>query len=560
MSHLALSRRAVLRWGAASLSLGPLGALPAWAQRASPVAAGIGLHLSNRLGYGPVPGELARLDRLGLAGYLAEQLEPQRLPLPASLTSALGQLSTLAWGQGELIERYRRAAKAGRQEKSAMAAGERKGESAKHELTHQVGFEAAQARILRALHSPRQLEEVLVEFWFNHFNVFIGKGLCRVLVGHYEQHAIRPHVLGRFRDLLGATAKHPAMLFYLDNWMSVAGCSAPAADNPKRPSGLNENYARELMELHTLGVDGGYSQRDVTELARIFTGWGIHMRPTGDSAFQFAADRHDNGEKQWLGQRVQPSGQAEGERALDLLARHPATARHLSRKLAQYFVADEPTQALVDRLAQRYVQSDGDLKVVLRTLFDSPEFSAPAAQQSKFKPPYRYLLSALRASEAREVEVKPLVAVLQRLGMPLYGSPTPDGYKYTEQAWLNPDAMQSRVTFATAFASGRLPELQDDAGGMGGEMDPKTARKAAKAEKQASKGADKGAKGDKPLADMEDKAARISNSRSWGPVNADNLLQTLGPAISTRTREVVAQTDAALRAAVVLGSPDFMRH
>ncbi|TDM08111.1 MAG: DUF1800 domain-containing protein [Ideonella sp. MAG2] len=521
-----------------------------------PLAAG--LRGAQPPGYGPAPGQLAQLSQQGWQAYVQEQLEPQRIPLPAALSSALAGFQTLGWSQSELLEKFRRAAKEGRQ---AKADKDKSGGSLKHDLVRQVGSEAAEARILRALHSPRQLEEVLVEFWFNHFNVFVGKGICRVLMGSYEQQAIRPFVLGRFRDMLGATAKHPAMLFYLDNWMSVGtgtagGMAGP--DKPKKSSGLNENYARELMELHTLGVDGGYTQRDVTELARIFTGWGINMRPEGDSAFQFAPARHDAGEKQWLGRRVSPQGQAEGEMALDVLAKHPSTARHISRKLAQYFVADQAPAALVDKLAARFTQTDGDLKAVMRQLLESPEFSAASARQAKFKPPYRYVLSSLRASDAHDIEIRPLIAVLQRLGMPLFGSPTPDGYKYTEQAWLSPDALQARVTFATAFASGRLPELKsgddaDDDNMMEGK--PGKRGKPDKADKP-----NKGQKGDTRMVDMEDKAARVGNGRFWGAVDATALLNALGPAISAQTRTVIEQSEPALRAALVLGSPDFMRY
>ncbi|MBQ0936355.1 DUF1800 domain-containing protein [Ideonella paludis] len=555
MSEAHLTRRSALRWALASAAGGwlPWGAVSAQAQASvpTPAATAMALHLSQRLGYGPVPGQLRHVSQQGWQAYVNEQLEPQRLPLPAELSSALAGLKTLSWSQTELIEQYRRFTKEAR---VAKQQDEAKGNPQRAQLARQVGLEAGEARVLRALYSPRQLEEVLVEFWFNHFNVFIGKGLCRVLMGSYEQQAIRPFVLGRFRDMLGATAKHPAMLFYLDNWMSV-GTGTPGAraagDQPKKPSGLNENYARELMELHTLGVDGGYTQRDVTELARIFTGWGLNMRPDGDdSAFQFAPRRHDPGEKEWLGRRIKPQGQAEGELALDVLAKHPSTARHISRKLAQYFVADEPPASLVDKLAARFTQTDGDLKVVTRTLLESPEFAAPSAQGNKFKPPYRYLLSALRAADTQNIQVRPLVAVLQRLGMPLFGSPTPDGYKYTERAWLSPDALQSRVSFATAFAAGRLPGAQrdDDEPGMNEMRDMSDKpRKNAKPEQGEKRPKDNQAE------------ARMAQRR-WEEVDADALLKTLGPAIGPKTRAVVEQSEPALRAALILGSPDFMRY
>jgi uncharacterized protein (DUF1800 family) len=354
----------------------------------------------------------------------------------------------------------------------------------------------------------------MVDFWFNHFNVYQGKGLDRVLVANYEHEAIRPYALGRFRDLLGATAHHPAMLFYLDNWLSAAPGFQPRraalfdAKKKAPPTGLNENYARELMELHTLGADGGYTQRDVTELARILTGWTFDARRPGErqALFVFDPRRHDNGDKDWLGRHVGARGEAEGEWALDVLAREPATAHHLAFELAQYFVADAPPPALVDRLAQRYLATDGDIRAVLKALFDSPEFRDPGVRGAKFKTPYRFVVSALRAAQVPVRDPKPLLGALRQLGMPLYGCATPDGYKNTEDAWLNPDAITRRVSLATLLGSGRAPV------GAG------------------------------------------------QPLDADALLATLGSAISPKTRATVAQADPRLRAALVLGSPDFMRH
>jgi len=401
------------------------------------------------------------------------------------------------------------------------------------------------------LSSPRQLQEVLVDFWFNHFNVFQGKGLVRVLVESYEREAIRPHVLGRFRTMLGATAKHPAMLFYLDNWLSVAPGYQPRRGAAKA-SGLNENYAREVMELHTLGVDGGYTQQDVTELARILTGWTlVQQEPRrrrvvdgmddtahghGDSIFAFDPARHDDGTKTWLGRSVPPNGQLEGEFALDVLARHPATAKHIAFKLARRFVADEPAQALVDRLARRFIDTDGDLRAMMQTLADSPEFRDP--RPLKFKTPYQYVMSSVRATGITTTNIKPLMAVLTQLGQPLYGCQTPDGWHDTEADWLNPNAITQRVNFATALASGKLPLQRTD--------DPN-----APAEPNGMKAMERQA--DRAMA--RDEAAEGSTP----PVDAGTLLATLGPAISDKTRAAVVGAPPALRAALVLGSPDFMR-
>jgi uncharacterized protein (DUF1800 family) len=514
--------------------------------RALPAAPGEAeaLHVLNRLSLGPAPGDLARVMQQGIDGYIDEQLQPHRLALPDTLARRLAALPTLNATQGELAARYRDALQAARDGSDA-------GKARRRELLQRVAFEAGDARLSAAVQSPRQLEEVLVDFWFNHFNVFIGKGLTRVLVASYEREAIRPHVLGRFRDLLGATARHPAMLFYLDNWLSAAPDPARSAPPGRaaRRAGLNENYARELMELHTLGVDGGYTQHDVTALARIFTGWTLRPRATGSATlFAFDARRHDPGTKQWLGRSVAPRGQAEGEWALDLLAGHPATARHVSRKLAQYFVADEPPPALVDRLAARFLQTQGDLAAVTRLLFTSPEFRAPQHRGAKFKTPYRYLVSALRAAGLPATNVRPLLAALAQLGMPLYGCATPDGYKNTEAAWLSPDAMTRRLNFATALASGRLP-LGRPADADTGDP-PDTGRAPGAAMRQSD--TRPGGTGNAPL--------RFDPAWASAPLQSPALLATLGPAISTRTREVVAQSNPGLRAALVLGSPDFMRH
>jgi uncharacterized protein (DUF1800 family) len=332
------------------------------------------------------------------------------------------------------------------------------------------------------------------------------------------------------------------MLFYLDNWLSTApGFQANRAGGPlAKASGLNENYARELMELHTLGVDGGYSQKDVTELARMLTGWTINPRAaTGaDSVFYFDAPRHDGGDKDWLGRHVAGRGQAEGEWALDVLASSPATARHISFELAQYFVADAPPPELVDHLARRFVQTDGDIRAVLKTLFTSPEFRDPKFHAAKFKSPYQYVVSTVRASDLPINNVRPLLATLSGLGEPLYGCQTPDGYKNTEDAWLNPDAITRRINFATAFASGKLPFARPmdttDASGTGPKAMLRTADK---------------------LGD-----AKFNPNWSTARVDADALLATLSGSISAKTRGAVAKADPALRAALVLGSPDFMHH
>jgi uncharacterized protein (DUF1800 family) len=549
------------RRGALATAVAAMAWRPAFAAEIAGAGQAESLHALNRLAFGPTPGDLDRVTRMGASAWIAEQLHPERLALPSFLADQLATLRTPRQTQRQMVQQYRemaREAKQARQAETASADGKRpqteEGADRRRQIA-QVYVEAGEERLLQALNSPRQLQEVLVDFWFNHFNVFQGKGLDRVLTESYEREAIRPHVLGRFRTMLGATAKHPAMLFYLDNWLSVApGYQPPRpAGAAGKASGLNENYAREVMELHTLGVDGGYTQQDVTELARILTGWTMAPQQPkrrrlpdggpafatpheGDSIFDFDPARHDDGIKTWLGRRVAPGGQMEGEFALDVLARHPATARHIAFKLARRFVADEPSAALVDRLAKRFLDTDGDLRAVTQALVESPEFADP--RPVKFKTPYQYVLSSVRATGIVTTNVKPLMAVLAQLGQPLYGCQTPDGYHDTEADWLNPNAITQRVNFATALASGRLP-LQ--------RVDDPNAPAPAQGMKAMERQADKAMTRDQPV------------EGSTSPVDAATLLATLGPAIPEKTRDAVARSTPALQAALVLGSPDFMR-
>ena len=333
--------------------------------------------------------------------------------------------------------------------------------------------ELAEAKLLRAIYSNRQLDEVMTDFWFNHFNVFIGKGPDRYMVSAYERDVIRPHALGKFKDILEATAKSPAMLFYLDNWQSVGPDSELALYGPQRrggrgrfarprpqaknrPSGLNENYAREIMELHTLGVDGGYTQKDVTELAKVLTGWTIE-KPQLGGGFKFNERAHEPGNKYVLGRKIGEHGEKEGEEMLDVLAHHPATAKFISRKLAMRFVSDNPPQSLVDRMAEAFLKKDGDIREVLRTMFHSPEFWAADAYRAKMKTPFEFVASAARASGADIQNALPLVGTLNRMGMPLYAMQPPTGYSMKAEAWVNSSALLNRMNFALQLASGKLP-------------------------------------------------------------------------------------------------------
>jgi uncharacterized protein (DUF1800 family) len=522
--------------GALMLAVLPAGAAPPTAEQQA-------VHVLNRLAFGPRPGDIARVTRMGVQRYIDTQLDPAAIPYPAALTERLATLSSANRSAGDVVAEFVELRKEVRDEEEGAKQRRRAGLAA-------LSLETAEARVLRAIDSPRQLEEVMVDFWYNHFNVFAGKGIDRALVASYERDAIRPYVMGSFRDMLGATAKHPAMLYYLDNYLSTAADYVPgrpggaAANAPKaKARGLNENYARELMELHTLGVDGGYTQKDVTELARMLTGWTYDQRALvrNNQTFRFDEKRHDQGVKHWLGREVPPQGQLEGEMALDVLATHPATARNISYELAQYFVQDNPPPALVDRMTRTFLDSKGDIRSVLRTMFTSAEFMAPAAMGAKFKTPYQYVVSAARASSAPVAtpvaNVAPLLATMSQLGMPLYGCQTPDGYKNTQDAWLNPDALARRITFATALASGKLPLASRP--------------KAVAAMREMNGKTDGAMDGVTPTAPV-----------AAAPVPALDPLQlqsTLGGAISGRTLATVASSAEPLRAAMLLGSPDFMQ-
>ena len=349
-----------------------------------------------------------------------------------------------------------------------------------------VASELVQGKLLRAVYSERQLQEVMDDFWLNHFNVFIGKGADRYMLTSYERDVIRPHAMGKFEDLLVATAQSPAMLFYLDNWLSVGPNSDFANGVPKRPShwnrrrfprstpqrqakgkrgGLNENYGRELMELHTLGVNGGYTQKDVTEVARVFTGWTL-KQPRQGGGFSFEERMHEPGDKIVLGHRIKSKGEKEGREVLHILAHIPSTARFICTKLAMRFVADDPPSALVDRMAQTFLKKDGDVRAVLKVLFESPEFWAPGAYRAKVKTPLEFVVSAVRASGADVTDAAPIARQLQNMGMPLYGMQPPTGYSMKAETWVNSSALVGRMNFALALAGGKIKGMQSDSARM----------------------------------------------------------------------------------------------
>jgi uncharacterized protein (DUF1800 family) len=331
-----------------------------------------------------------------------------------------------------------------------------------------VNEELVSQRLARDIYSNAQLQEVMTDFWLNHFNVFLHKNEeTPYYLVSYERDVIRPLALGKFEDLLEAVAHSPAMLLYLDNAESI-GPDSPAAErtkmaaarngNKKAPEGINENYARELMELHTLGVNGGYTQADIIQAARVLTGWTVDQ-PQRGGGFIFNPNRHEPGSKKVLGKKIKDNGEKEGEQLLHLLASRPATAQFLSRKLAIRFVGDDPPQSLVDRMAKTYLSSHGDVSAVMRTLFRSPEFWSAGDYRAKVKTPLEFIVSAARASNAQIENYQPLENALRQMGMPLYGCVPPTGYKWDATDWVSTGALVDRMNFALNLAAGRLPGI-----------------------------------------------------------------------------------------------------
>lgn len=544
------------------------------------------IHALNRLAYGHRPGEVERVKAMGLERWIEQQLAPETLP-DEGMQKKLAGLDTLRMSQTDLMVAYpppqllrgierqlttrmgmdpgavagifpelaeMRARRERRERQQAQPPGERRpnemtGEGMDSRQRSRPGqralrgpqrivMELSQAKLLRAIYSERQLEEVMVDFWFNHFNVFIGKGTERWLTTSYERDAIRPHAMGKFRDLLGATAQHPAMLFYLDNWQSADPNAdqnrqsiqrayrraAAAAGLPEggvaleimrergvdtseierrlqqlerreqnrmrgrrrsgrrggsatggrqrrpqnqqrreRKRGLNENYARELLELHTLGVDGGYTQQDVIEVARCLTGWTLTPLHFGQQ-FVYVDAMHDKGEKTVLDRKIKNGGQKDGDRVLDMLARHPATAQFISTKLARRFVSDNPPASLVRKMSKTFLKSDGDIRAVLKTMFTSEEFWSPEVVNALFKTPFEFVVSAARATglevaavtERRRGGALQMALALREMGQPLYGAQPPTGYKDTAEAWVSTGALLSRMKISVGLAAGRL--------------------------------------------------------------------------------------------------------
>ncbi|WP_395848574.1 DUF1800 domain-containing protein [Cystobacter fuscus] len=419
------------------------------------------LHVLRRLAFGPSPRDWEEVRRVGATSWVERQLWPEHIP-DGDLERQLAALPTVRLSMAEAMERYPSLNEHARQLGIRLETQEDRARLTemlgRDVLPDRVDQELRTQKLLRAVDSQRQLQEVLVDFWFNHFNVSAEKGPVRWMVTSFERDALRPHVFGRFRDLLAATAHHPAMLYYLDNWRSASDSPVPGKGGGKKAStGLNENYARELLELHTLGVDGGYSQQDVREVARAFTGWTIDQ-PERAPAFVFQPAMHDAGAKHVLGMALPAGGgQEDGERVLDMLARHPATARFIATKLARKFVSDEPPPALVARLALVFLRTEGDLRAVYSALFTSPEFWSDAALGAQTKTPLELVVSSLRALGARTDGGPGLARIVERMGQNLYRAPAPTGFPEHAAPWVNTGALVQRINFALQLAEGKVP-------------------------------------------------------------------------------------------------------
>jgi uncharacterized protein (DUF1800 family) len=492
------------------------------------------IHLLDRTTFGPRQGDVERMAKLGWQKFLDEQLYPERID-DLALEQRLRNIESIHLSNSELAKTYqplqdfteglqkrglelpgninpnpntqpselaKKDAKKGvnelnkeaqkSEEQVASAGAEMAKRREALQALKEMGYrpqqqavqELQQAKIIRAVYSERQLQEVMTDFWFNHFNVFIQKAADRVLTTSYERDVIRPHVFGKFEDLLKATAESPAMLFYLDNWMSASPNAKPAnrqesrrmlneQAQPKRPPrGLNENYAREIMELHTLGVDGGYMQKDVQEVARCFTGWtlrnprgGVESILRGGGEFIFNPSIHDDGEKVVLGKKITAGGGIkDGYAVIHILATHPSTAKFISAKLARKFVSDNPPQTLINKMAQTFLKTEGDIREVLKTMFYAPEFWSPEVYRAKIKTPFELAVSATRALGA-ETNGGPLFhRWLAQLGEGLFMAQPPTGYPDTLEHWVNAGALLNRVNFALALSANRIPGTRVDLG------------------------------------------------------------------------------------------------
>jgi uncharacterized protein (DUF1800 family) len=461
----------------------------------------------SRLTFGPRPGDVLKVRAMGLDKWIDQQLHPDKIDDRAN-EQFVASYGILHQDQNDLLKQYAEEQRAKREVKRDKAAATdaadsmavRKERQQQQNGRRQVVTQLQSSRVARAVGSERQLQEVMADFWENHFNIYMAKGAPEpYYLTDFDENVIRPHALGKFRDLLEAVAKSPAMLFYLDNARSMADSTRPTlagggrreaggGETPlrgirrgplaamraaqqmqrqqqqqqlqkKQRPGLNENYGRELLELHTLGVDGGYTQQDVINVARAFTGWTIKP-PAQGGGFIFRPQVHDAGEKVVLGHKLAAGrGEEDAEDVLDMLAKSPATARFISFKLARRFVSDSPSKALVDRATQTYLRTDGDIREVVRTIVTSPEFFSQQAFHSKVKTPFEVVVSAARALDAPPDSTPRSAQMIAYLGQPIFGHQAPNGWPETGDAWMNTGAILNRINFGMAAAAGRLPGI-----------------------------------------------------------------------------------------------------
>jgi len=510
------------------------------------------LHALSRLGYGPRPGDVERVRRQGLGRWIAAQLRPESISDEA-VGEALAAYRTIGMSAADLAREYPVPPPTVRKEvrEGDMSPREMREAYPPERRPYAITAELQSAKVVRAIASERQLQEVMVDFWFNHFNVFAQKGAVRWMISAYEREAIRPHAMGRFRDLVVATARHPAMLFYLDNWLSTRADLVPMAGPARgRRLGLNENYARELMELHTLGVDGGYTQDDVIEVARCFTGWTINL-PDQGGGFVYRPQRHDGGAKRVLGHAIPAGGgERDGLEVIDLLVRHPSTARFVATKLVRRLVSDEPPPALVERVARTFRDTDGDIRAMLVTIVTAPEFFSEAAYRAKIKKPLEVVASAARALD---VHLAPpatgggpglfgggysLARQVAQLGEPLYEAQPPTGHPDVAEAWVNTGALLARMNFALGLAQNRYPGVKVDLAAALGAVDRS-----------------------RPEAVLDRVLALALNGRVTSETTAVLRSQLESPEIRRATSDDrgPANTDVEKLAALVLGSPEFQR-
>ena len=573
------------------------------------------LHALNRLAYGPRPGDVERVKQIGLTKWIEQQLNPNAIG-DGPLEARLENLPTLKMSTTALIADYpqpkqaaKQAAVAARNAPSGSADNSPDAQQAATRVSKdgarnndlpspmkqppgniatqgagkrgalsidpnavprpiaddskrpaRIVEELAMAKMTRAIYSDRQLQQVMDDFWFNHFNVFAGKGEDRYYLTSYERDVIEPHALGKFKDLVTATAKSPAMLFYLDNFLSADPLAAERlaqqramrqqmrgrfprppqnprpATKKKQARGLNENYGRELMELHTLGVDGGYTQKDVTEVARAFTGWTIE-KPRENPQFKFDERIHDPDLKMVLGKKIHAGGMKDGEQVIELLTKHPSTAKFISSKLARRFVSDNPPPALVARMAERFKKSGGDIREVLRTMIYSPEFWGRDAYRAKIKTPFEFVASTVRALGTDVDTTMPLVQWVGRIGQPLYQCQPPTGYSDKAEAWVNTGSLLNRLNFSLALAGNKVRGSRSDAAALLG----------------SSSSAD----GQQIL----DRAVQLFLGGQAGPATIETLKKQLDDpqVLQVRLDDAAKPADLGVITGLVLGAPEFQR-